>query len=150
MENNALRSIALSRTLLRLFALALAVLDWAIWPLTTLFREKLPLFNQTDTYLLIACLYLCNAPGFLLLWFMEKLLKNLRDGRVFVEDNVSLLRRIAHCCYAACLLCLALCPRIYLLGFVAVAAGFMGLVVRIVRNVFVQAIPMRDELDLTV
>ena len=81
---------------------------------------------------------------------MEKLLKNLRDGRVFVEDNVSLLRRIARCCYAACLLCLALCPRIYLLGFVAVAAGFMGLVVRIVRNVFAQAIPMRDELDLTV
>ena len=44
----------------------------------------------------------------------------------------------------------ALCPRIYLLGFVAAAAGFMGLVVRIVRNVFAQAIPMRDELDLTV
>lgn len=150
MENNVLRSIAVSRALLRLFALALAVLDWAIWPLTALFREKLPLFNQTDACLLIACLYLCNVPGFLLLWSMEKLLKNLRDGRVFVEDNVSLLRRIARCCYAACLLCLALCPRIYLLGFVAAAAGFMGLMVRIVRNVFAQAIPMRDELDLTV
>ena len=67
MENNALRSIAVSRALLRLFALALAVLDWAIWPLTALFREKLPLFNQTDACLLIACLYLCNIPGFLLL-----------------------------------------------------------------------------------
>ena len=33
---------------------------------------------------------------------------------------------------------------------IAIAAGFMGLIVRIVKNVFEQAITMKDELDLTV
>ena len=150
MESRELRSIAISRFLLRLFALALAVLDWAIWPISAFFRENLPLFTQTDTYILAVCLYLCNAPGFMLLYDMERLLKNLRNGRVFIPENVSYLRRISWCCFIAALLCLAGCLYVRALSFIAVAAGFMGLVVRIVRNVFAQAIPMRDELDLTV
>ena len=42
------------------------------------------------------------------------------------------------------------CARIFFLGFVALAAGFVGLIVRIVKNVFSAAIDMRSELDLTV
>ena len=34
--------------------------------------------------------------------------------------------------------------------FIALAAGFTGLIVRVVKNVFQQAIAMKDELDLTV
>lgn len=150
MENDGLRSIAISRGLLRLFALALAVLDWAIWPISAFLRKTMPLFTQSDAYILAVCLYLCNVPGFLLLYDMERLLKNLRNGKVFVPENVSLLRRISWCCFIAALLCLAGCLRIRVLGCITIAAGFMGLVVRIVRNVFAQAIPMRDELDLTV
>jgi hypothetical protein len=37
-----------------------------------------------------------------------------------------------------------------LLLLVAIAAGFMGLIVRIVKNAFQQAIAMKDELDYTV
>ena len=36
------------------------------------------------------------------------------------------------------------------LGVIAMAAAFMALIVRIVRNVFLTAIGMKDELDYTV
>ena len=110
----------------------------------------LPVFDGGDAVLLKVCLYVCNVPGFILLYCMDVLLRNLHRGQVFESKNVRLLKVISVCCFIACVVCLAACPRIYSLGFVALAAGFMGLIVRIVKNVFAKAIPMRDELDLTV
>jgi hypothetical protein len=46
--------------------------------------------------------------------------------------------------------CAAACPVYLPLSFVSLAAGFMALIVRIVKNVFERAIVMKDELDLTV
>ena len=47
-------------------------------------------------------------------------------------------------------LCLVSC--LYYLPFIAVAiaAGFMALIVRIIKNIFQQAIDMKAELDLTI
>ena len=103
-----------------------------------------------DTVLLIICLYVCNVPGFMLLWCMDKLLRNLRQGKVFDSDNVGLLKNISICCFMISIISLSLCTRIYFLGIVALMTAFMGLIVRIVKNVFSSAIAMRSELDLTV
>ena len=78
------------------------------------------------------------------------LLRNLRQGIVFDSRNVRLLGIVSICCFIACAVCLVGCARIFFLGFVALAAGFVGLIVRIVKNVFSAAIDMRSELDLTV
>lgn len=143
-------SILLSRVLVWVFAGLLLALDWVVWPLSREMIRVLPVFDSGDAVLLKVCLYVCNVPGFLLLYCMDVLLRNLHRGQVFEQKNVRLLKIISVCCFAACIVCLAACPRIYSLGFVALAAGFVGLIVRIVKNVFSKAIPMRDELDLTV
>ena len=54
------------------------------------------------------------------------------------------------CCAGAGLVCLG--STFWYLPFaaVAVAACFMALIVRIVKNVFQQALAMKSELDLTV
>lgn len=147
---NSSRSISISRVLVWLFGLCLAALDVGIWPVSRELCRVMPFFSQSDGIFLIVCLYLCNIPGFWLLCCMDRLLLNLRRGEVFEDKNVALLGRISICCFAACLVCLAGCWRIYTLAAVALAAGFMGLIVRIVRDVFAQAVPMRSELDLTV
>ena len=61
-----------------------------------------------------------------------------------------LLRQVSWCCVGAGAVCLVSC--LYYLPFIAVAiaAGFMALIVRIVRNIFQTAIGMKDELDYTV
>ena len=48
--------------------------------------------------------------------------------------------------------CVCLVSCLYYLPFIAVAiaAGFMALIVRIIKNIFQQAIDMKAELDLTI
>ena len=80
----------------------------------------------------------------------ERMLRNIQAGRIFDEDNVCLLRAVSWCCVGAGLICLV--STVYYIPFAAVgiAACFMALIVRIIKNIFQQAIDMKAELDLTI
>ena len=149
---NESRSIRLSRVLVYLFAAALVLCDVFGWWLVQFICEMLTHRNHglAGGYVLLGCLYLCSVPAYLLLYDMHRLLCNLQCGRVFLPFNVKLLRRISWCCFAAAGICLACTPVWYSLLIVTIAAAFVGLIVRIVKNVFEQAILMKDELDFTV
>ena len=106
---------------------------------------------------LVSCLYylpfiaVAIAAGFMaLLVRLWQLLNNIRMQLVFDLRNVKLLRQVSWCCVGAGAVCLVSC--LYYLPFIAVAiaAGFMALIVRIVKNIFQQAIDMKAELDLTI
>ena len=97
-----------------------------------------------------ASVYVCSVPAWLTLWSLRQLLRNLRLGVVFTEENVRLLRRVSWCCAIAAAVT-ALNALYYLpFLFLAVAEGFMALIVRIVKNAFQEAAAMRSELDLTI
>ncbi len=112
------------------------------------------LFSQNNGlaggYLLLGNLYLCSIPGYILLFSLYQLLKNIEAGQVFIAANVAYLRRVSWCCVAAALFCGITALLWPSLGVVALAAAFMALIVRVVKNVFAQAILMQDELDFTV
>ena len=150
MEAKKDSGILFSRVLVLVFGGLILILDWAVWPISRWLMRFIVDMQFRDTVLLIICLYVCNVPGFVLLWCMDKLLRNLRQGKVFDSDNVELLKNISICCFVVSIISLSLCARIYFLGVVALMTAFMGLVVRIVKNVFSSAIAMRSELDLTV
>jgi hypothetical protein len=94
------------------------------------------------------------AAGSVFAWIcllsLYRLLKSIQSGGVFTEGNVQLLRTISWCCAGAAAVCLL--STIYAWPFiiVAIAAAFMMLIVRIVKNCFRQAIDMKSELDLTI
>ena len=150
MEAKKDSGILFSRVLVWVFGLLILILDWAVWPISRWLMLFIVDMQYCDTVLLIICLYVCNVPGFVLLWCMDKLLRNLRQGKVFEDDNMGLLKNISICCFVVSVISLSLCSRIYSLGIVALMTAFMGLIVRIVKNVFSSAIAMRSELDLTV
>ena len=79
-----------------------------------------------------------------------KLLANIQRGMVFEMTSVKYLRITAWCCAGVCIICFL--SALYYTPFIliSVAAGFMALIVRIIKNVFEQAISMKDELDFTV
>ena len=84
-----------------------------------------------------------------LLW-LHKLLSNINDSRVFVAENVTLLRRISWCCFLAAGITLV-SSRFYLVFLlISVAAAFMGLILRVVKNVIQQAVILRTENELTI
>ena len=111
---------------------------------------RLRLMNRDSIFLMMATIYLCSGFGWVLLVRLWQLLQNIRVQLVFDARNVRLLRQVSWCCVGAGAVCLVSC--LYYLPFIAVAiaAGFMALIVRIVKNIFQQAIDMKSELDLTI
>ena len=95
-------------------------------------------------------IYCCAVPGFLLLFGLHRLLRNIRAGRVFVEENVKLLRGISWLCIAVGLVTVV--AGFYYSSFflIAAVAAFCGLIVRVVKNVFEQAIEIKAENDYTI
>lgn len=148
------QSIRLSRVCVWLFMLLLAALDlgcyWAVdWYIGT--RPALLGFGLREGVLMMGTIYLGSIPAWGLLINLHRLLAALAAGQVFVPANVKRLRRVSWCCAAASLLCLVSGLWYYLPWLlVAAAAGFMALVVRIVKNCFAQAVAMKDELDFTI
>lgn len=100
--------------------------------------------------LFLATLYSGGAAAAVLLVSLYRLLHNIGRGDVFTGQNVSLLRCISWCCFIGGGICLA--SALYYLpwGLVALAAGFVGLVVRVVKNVIAEAILLKEENDYTI
>lgn len=149
------KSIVLSRALLLLFAAALVLLDlaclYACWSHRYLALRLNAFFSREKVLSFTACAWLCSVPGFWLLFSMNHMLKNMQSGSVFTPENVKLPRTVSYCRFAAALICMIFAmAEIISLSAIAIAAGFVGLIVRIVKNVFEQAIAMKDELDFTV
>ena len=95
--------------------------------------------------------YLCAVLAFGMLFSLYKFLRRIEAGQIFVPANVTALRRISWCCVGAAVLCLPAGVVIYLpFAFLGVAAAFMALIVRVLKNAFEQAVRMKDELDLTI
>ncbi len=146
------RSILLSRVIVYFFAITLLAMDLGgVW-LADQFGHLISVQRMTENgglYFMI-CLYGCSLPAYVVLYGLHKLLVNIRDEKVFVQENVSILRRISWCMFIAMAICMAFCWPLPILSVVVLSAGFIGLIVRVVKNVFERAIQMKQELDLTI
>ena len=95
--------------------------------------------------------YVLAALALWMLWQLERLLARLGQGAVFVPANVQALRRIAWCCALAAVICVPAGAALYFpFACMGIAAGFMALIVHVLKNAFEQAVKMQDELDYTV
>ena len=148
MERNRDQSILLSQILVVVFGVLLLALDFFAYRLSYHL-----LHDPRENVFLTVAIYVGSAFGWICLWNLWRLLANIRRGEVFVNGNVRLMRVVSWCCFAAALVS-AICAVYPLPGIpfivLAVAEGFMGLIVRIVKNAFEEAVAMKDELDLTV
>lgn len=149
MNWNKDKSLLLSRVCVAVFALALLGLDGFCYPLARWFVNLRQMQWQRGVGMMVT-VYVCSVFAWVVLADLWRLLANLQRGLVFVPENVRLLRRVSWCCVGAALACLASILWYLPFVFVAVAAGFMALLVRIIKNVFQQAVAMKDELDLTI
>ena len=143
------KSILFSRICVLFFALLLAALDLGCWPIVNWFAA-LRHMDQRAAWGILAVLLLCSVFGWIVLWALWRLLGNLRQARVFTEENVRLLHRVSFCCAGAGVICAAGCFFYPSFLVAAAAAVFMALIVRIVRNVFQKALDMKNELDLMI
>ena len=149
MNWNKDKSITLSFVCVAVFAVLLLALDVFCYTVTSWFCNLRALQWQRGVGMMIT-VYVCSVFAWIVLADLWKLLHNLRKGEVFVAPNVRLMRAVSWCCVGVAVTCLISTLWYVPFVFVAIAAAFMALIVRIVKNVFQQAIGMKDELDLTI
>lgn len=142
------KSITLSLVCVAVFAALLLALDIFIFRILDYYTDLNETWGQGR--LLLISIYTGSIPGWITLAELWRLLINIKKGKVFESENVRLMRIVSWCCAAACLICLV--STFWYLPFLVagVAAGFMALIVRIVKNAFQQAVAMKGELDLTI
>ncbi len=146
---NGERSISLSKFCILFFIFALiAVVVSAPW-LTRWFVDFSYVPKETEWYFL-ATIYVGSIPAGYLLYNLFYLLRRIESDQVFIAKNVECLRRISWSCFAGA--GVAFASGFYYLSwlFVFVAAAFMGLIVRVVKNVVAQAVALKDEADYTI
>lgn len=99
---------------------------------------------------LIVTLYCTAPPSTAAMVCLDLLLHNIRNGNPFIQKNVRYLRIISYCCFAVSVIFVYF-SFLRPLGFAVVfAAAFFGLIIRVVKNCFEQAVAIREENDFTV
>lgn len=149
MNWNQNRSVRLSKFCVYLFmVIFVAVCLLAPW----LFRLLIQLRGEPMWKLpcFLAAIYAAAIPAAGALWDLRKLLCSIGQGDVFLPSNVAILRRLSWYCIAAGLIFLVsglFYPPFLLLS---ASAAFVGLILRVVKNVFSEAVSLKDENDYTI
>ena len=144
------RSLRLSKICTILFmVLQVVCLFTAPWLVSRLIFMSQPA-QSAGNALFLATIYLGSVPAAALLAFLYALLRKIGAGRVFISENVAFLRYISWCCFAGAVICVA--SAFYYVPWAAlgIAAAFMGLIIRVVKNVVAEAVALQDESDLTI
>ena len=108
-----------------------------------------PLEWNTNMALLIA-FYLCVPIALYALYNLEKLLRNILAGEVFIRPNVRIIRRVCICCLLVSAICLPAAFYYPPLIFFCIVMAFLCPVVNVVRYAFDAAVTIREENDLTI
>ncbi len=99
---------------------------------------------------LIVTLYCAVPPALTAMVCLDMLLFNIRKEKPFINKNVRYLRIISYCCFAEAVVFVyfaVLRPFAFAIVF---AAAFMGVILRVVKNCFEQAVALREENDFTI
>jgi len=102
-----------------------------------------------STFFLVT-IYAGSIPAGVLLVVFNVFLNRIGRGIVFVRENIGSLRQISWCCFIGAAICIV--SAVYYLPWLAigVAAAFMGLILRVVKNVFSKAVSLQDDAELTI
>ena len=131
-------------------ALVLSVISLFIMPYAARIYRDLSIQGDDVTVPLLVTFYICAAVGIFILITLDRLVNNIMKGEVFTEDNVRYLRILSYSCFVIAFVTLIFAHFRFLSFIVAFAAFFFGLILRVIKNCFTEAIRLREENDFTI
>lgn len=146
---NAEKSVTLSVIVTVIISVIFVCLIFTASPVFRWFSEITE--RSVSSYkTLVAVFYLCCLPAAAALTLLMKLLLNIRSGHIFIHGNVALLRYLSWCCFLVVPIT-AVGGFYYISLFViTAAAAFIGLILRVLKNIMAAATEIKGENDLTV
>lgn len=151
---NKTKSLLLSRILTAVMTFIILILTFFIPALSELysdFSSDRGLFAVINvTIPLCITLYICEVLALFAMHSLSVLLGNLNRDEVFVNSNTVCLRRISWACMLAgfVLFIFGLWRFIFIIA--AYFAILLGLVMRVLKNVFEKAVEIKSENDFTI
>lgn len=144
-------SVTLSLVLVRI-VFALIIVSCFVGPYVVKMYDEgiIKLTGQSVFVPLIVTLYCSAVPAILLVIALDRLISNIRRGEVFTAKNVTMLRIISYCCFAASVIFVYFSFIRPFAWLIVAAAAFFGLILRVIKNVFEQAIEIKEENDFTI
>ena len=116
----------------------------------TLLIISAPLIFDVNATAVLVVSYIILGFSLLADVLLAWLLVRVSYGLVFTEKSVALIRSVSWCCIGICL-CFVVIGLKFRLGFViACFILFLGLCLRVVKNVIAEATIIKSENDLTV
>ena len=112
---------------------------------------KINISKELSLYIITFISYILGIIALLTLFCMLKFIVNLENDLVFVPQNIKWLRFISYGCLSAgslLIITTVIYHKLYIV--LSLAALFMMLIVRVIKNAFEQAVKMKEELDLTI
>ncbi|MCQ2462625.1 MAG: DUF2975 domain-containing protein [Clostridia bacterium] len=151
------KSVSLTLVIAWLFAAALLICmiiapfvipNWFTFRYTDGDNEYKTLYSYA--YVVIAAFYICCPAGICCIASLIKLLTNIKKDIVFVPANIKLLRILSWCCFFVT--AVSFVSSFFYIPFAIVFAssGFLGLILRVVKNVMARATEIKNENDLTI
>lgn len=143
------RSIRITSVLIKA-AIILCTASLFLMPYAAKMYEMVSFQKDNVTVPLLVTFYICATIGFVILFVLDRLIRNIGNDKVFTDENVKLIRILSYCCFAISVVTL-LFARLRILVFVITfAAAFIGLILRVIKNCFSEAIRLREENDFTI
>lgn len=143
------RSIAITSVLIKI-AIVLCASALFLMPYAAKMYEQVSFQRDNVTVPLLITFYVCAAFGFVILFVLNKLIKNIGSEKVFIDENVKLLKILSYCCFAIAVVTLIFARFRILVFVITFAAAFIGLILRVIKNCFTEAIRLREENDFTI
>lgn len=143
------KSAKLSLIANRLIALVLVLLMILMPSLLNWYSCQRPLGLSASLAIAVA-FYFCCVPVGAALWDLDRILRNILASRVFVRQNVRIIRRIRWYCMATGLICLPASVFYSPLIFVVVIMGFLSLVISVLSSIMHTAVEIWEENALTI
>ena len=129
----------------------LALVVVAVFMIPQIMQVYSKMRGGIDVTSLMVALYISSIPGLICTLSLLKLLFNIRKNEIFVKQNVTILQVLSYCCLFVGIEYIAICYSRYIaMIFVGFAAIFIGIILRVIKNVFDKAIEIREENDYTI
>ena len=132
--------------LLTTWWMRIAMVVWCILGIavpTLFFMRQIPF----DILILFCLLF---APILLAFYGLHKMLSNIQQGLIFSVQNTASLRLVSWACFFAAMFLLIAAFKWPVLIFASGVIGFLGLFVRVIKNMLSEAIVIKEENDFTI
>lgn len=104
-----------------------------------------------DIKLVFGCVfYPSSIFAGIILYSLIKLLNNINKNEILTRVNSAILRLVSWCCFIIALITLVGGLFYMPFIFISLAGGFVGIMLRVLKNVMQTAAEIREENDLTI